>query len=536
MLAGRGAGRGHARGAGSSMPVLCMTCARPGPKSPSTGRHGPGWLRRRALRSCFWDCFRARICPRAGLCSSTTTRSCSRGPSGAPGRPTRRCWRSRTGAPWRVSIDGNGRRVAADPYRGTVEAVLECASNLACVGAVPLGVTNNLNFGNPEKPHIAWQLSESVRGLGDACRALGVAIVGGNVSLYNEGARRPDLPDARRGDGRSRRRCPFGGAAGLRPRGRPDRAGGAVHALLGAAELSKLRGTAARRTAGGRPPSGASRPKQAVREAVAAGLLASAHDIAEGGLAGGARGMLSRREVGAAVELAPAGTGGEARPVGSARAGGRCRRPRPGRRRVCLPGVALRGVPRVLPRDRFASGAGRVGRAHGRPRARDGRGREARDRVARGGDRGRPRGARARPLLARWAASVSTVRPLPAGRAEDREGPRDECGVFGIYAPGLEVSRLSYFALYALQHRGQESAGIAAADVGRSHHHPPRARSREPGLQRERPADARRGARDRARALLDDGGQRVGELPARAPLRGHLRLAARARRWRTTAT
>ena len=71
-----------------------------------------------------------------------------------------------------VSIDCNGRRVAADPYRGTIEAVLECASNLACVGAEPLGTTNNLNFGNPEKAHIAWQLTESVRGLGDACRAL----------------------------------------------------------------------------------------------------------------------------------------------------------------------------------------------------------------------------------------------------------------------------------------------------------------------------------------------------------------------------
>ena len=71
-----------------------------------------------------------------------------------------------------MSIDCNGRRVAADPYRGTVEAVLECAANLACVGAEPLGTTNNLNFGNPEKPHIAWQLTESVRGLGDACRAL----------------------------------------------------------------------------------------------------------------------------------------------------------------------------------------------------------------------------------------------------------------------------------------------------------------------------------------------------------------------------
>ncbi len=85
-----------------------------------------------------------------------------------------------------VSIDCNGRRVAADPYTGTIAAVLECASNLACVGAKPLGTTNNLNFGNPEKGHIAWQLTEAVRGLGDACRALEAPIVGGNVSLYNE--------------------------------------------------------------------------------------------------------------------------------------------------------------------------------------------------------------------------------------------------------------------------------------------------------------------------------------------------------------
>ena len=74
-----------------------------------------------------------------------------------------------------------------------------------------------------------------------------------------------------------------------------------------------------------------------------------------------------------------------------------------------------------------------------------------------------------RGLKALAAASVN--RAMPEGRAasprpEDRDGPRDECGVFGIYAPGHEVSRLSYFALYALQHRGQESAGIAAADRG----------------------------------------------------------------------
>ena len=93
-----------------------------------------------------------------------------------------------------LSIDGNGRRVACDPYAGTIEAVLECAQNLACVGAEPLGLTNCLNFGNPEKPHVAWQLDRSTQGLADACEALGVPVVGGNVSLYNETERGPIYP------------------------------------------------------------------------------------------------------------------------------------------------------------------------------------------------------------------------------------------------------------------------------------------------------------------------------------------------------
>ena len=93
-----------------------------------------------------------------------------------------------------VSIDGNGRRVAADPYAGTIEAVLECAQNLACVGAEPLGLTNCLNFGNPEKPTGAWQLDRAVSGLAEACNALGVPVVGGNVSLYNEGPDGPIYP------------------------------------------------------------------------------------------------------------------------------------------------------------------------------------------------------------------------------------------------------------------------------------------------------------------------------------------------------
>ncbi len=94
-----------------------------------------------------------------------------------------------------VSIDGNGRRVACDPYAGTIEAVLECAQNLACVGAEPLGLTNCLNFGNPEKP--VPRLAARPRGQRPRRRlrrALGVPVVGGNVSLYNEGPDGPIYP------------------------------------------------------------------------------------------------------------------------------------------------------------------------------------------------------------------------------------------------------------------------------------------------------------------------------------------------------
>ena len=93
-----------------------------------------------------------------------------------------------------VAIDGNGRRVACDPYAGTVEAVMECAQNLACVGAEPLGLTNCLNFGNPEKPSVAWQLDRATLGLADACLGLRIPVVGGNVSLYNETEHGPIYP------------------------------------------------------------------------------------------------------------------------------------------------------------------------------------------------------------------------------------------------------------------------------------------------------------------------------------------------------
>jgi phosphoribosylformylglycinamidine synthase len=85
-----------------------------------------------------------------------------------------------------MKTDCNGRWVYLNPREGAKLAVAEAGRNLVCAGAKPLGVTNCLNFGNPNKPEIFWQLSEAIAGMGEACRALGTPVTGGNVSLYNE--------------------------------------------------------------------------------------------------------------------------------------------------------------------------------------------------------------------------------------------------------------------------------------------------------------------------------------------------------------
>ncbi|HEX5818040.1 MAG TPA: AIR synthase related protein, partial [Gemmatimonadales bacterium] len=85
-----------------------------------------------------------------------------------------------------VTVDCNGRLVALDPYEGGKATVAEAARNLACTGALPLGITDNLNFGNPQKPEIFFQFREACRGIGEACRAFETPVTGGNVSLYNE--------------------------------------------------------------------------------------------------------------------------------------------------------------------------------------------------------------------------------------------------------------------------------------------------------------------------------------------------------------
>jgi len=202
-----------------------------------------------------------------------------------------------------VAIDGNGRRVACDPYAGAVEAVLECAQNLACAGAEPLGLTNCLNFGNPEKPGVAWQLDRAVLGLADACLGLKVPVVGGNVSLYNETEHGPIYP------------TPVVGMVGELPD--PERAPGiAPHegdrvVLLGpfapslaGSELAKLRGE----LDNGLPH--ASIPEAAkalafVRTRVRAGGISAAHDVSDGGLACCLAEMAMAAGIGVDIDLDP---------------------------------------------------------------------------------------------------------------------------------------------------------------------------------------------------------------------------------------
>jgi phosphoribosylformylglycinamidine synthase len=217
-----------------------------------------------------------------------------------------------------VSIDGNGRRVACDPYWGTVEAVLECAANLACVGAQPLGLTNCLNFANPERPEIAWQLERSVAGMADALEALGVPVVGGNVSLYNQSGDGPiyptpvvgmvgSLPEATRVPGLDFTREGDVIALVAAPGARPS---------LPGSELAKLRGEELPDGLPGIDVEAVRECIEWVREGARAlgggghgeegghgGALTSVHDVAEGGLAVALAECCLAGELGASVEL-----------------------------------------------------------------------------------------------------------------------------------------------------------------------------------------------------------------------------------------
>ena len=196
----------------------------------------------------------------------------------------------------------------ATPTSAPPRRSAECAANLACVGAEPLGLTNCLNFGNPEKPHVAWQLTRAVEGMAAACRALGVPVVGGNVSLYNEGPEGPiyptpvvgmvgELPDAARA-GRLARSA----AEAPSRHGRADRPVRALAARLraGAAGGQRSRAASSRSTS-----QTVREALELVREAVRAGVVRSAHDVSEGGLACASPSARSRAASGATLDLEP---------------------------------------------------------------------------------------------------------------------------------------------------------------------------------------------------------------------------------------
>jgi phosphoribosylformylglycinamidine synthase len=184
-----------------------------------------------------------------------------------------------------VAIDGNGRRVACDPRRGAAEAVYECAANLACVGAEPLGLTNCLNFGNPEKPHVAWQLVEAVEGLAEACESLGIPVVGGNVSLYNEAPSGPIFPTPVVGLVGKLPHASAAGRLGFVAEGDAIALVGPFEPSAVGSELAKLRGEAPVGELPDADPRAIRVVHEAVRARVRAGSFRSAHDVAEGGVA-----------------------------------------------------------------------------------------------------------------------------------------------------------------------------------------------------------------------------------------------------------
>jgi phosphoribosylformylglycinamidine synthase len=184
-----------------------------------------------------------------------------------------------------AATDGNAGVSAADPWLGAALSVAEASRNVAITGARPLGVTNCLNYGDPTKPDAFWQLREAVRGLGDACRALGLPVTGGNVSLYNESARGRIAP------------TPQIGVVGLLADaagavGPAFRSVGDVILLVGEAGPG-LEGSEYARIAGVAPEDGPpaldlelERSLQAfVVEAAHRGLLCSAQDVSGGGFA-----------------------------------------------------------------------------------------------------------------------------------------------------------------------------------------------------------------------------------------------------------
>ncbi|MDH3231436.1 MAG: phosphoribosylformylglycinamidine synthase subunit PurL [Alphaproteobacteria bacterium] len=206
-----------------------------------------------------------------------------------------------------ITTDATPRYCLADPVEGGKQAVAEAWRNLTAVGATPLAITNNLNFGNPEKPRIMGQIAGCVTGMGEACRALDFPVVSGNVSLYNETSGEAILP------------TPVVGGLGLiddlrRTVGIAIRAEGLDLVLIG--ETAGWLGASlylrevAGREDGAPPPvdlAAERRNGDFVRALIEAGRIAACHDLSDGGLLVAAAEMAMAGGVGAEIFAPPAG-------------------------------------------------------------------------------------------------------------------------------------------------------------------------------------------------------------------------------------
>ncbi|CAM4423416.1 phosphoribosylformylglycinamidine synthase [Paenibacillus endophyticus] len=203
-----------------------------------------------------------------------------------------------------MTTDCNGRYVYLDPEVGGRIAVAEAARNIVCSGAEPLAVTDNLNFGNPEKPEVFWQLEKSADGMSEACVILNTPVIGGNVSLYNENAKGAIFPTPVIGMVGLVHDIDHITTQGFKAEGDVIILVGETKAELGGSELQYvLQGGAA-----GRPPeidlATEKKVLDAVLGAIQGGLVASAHDLSEGGIAVAVAESCISGRLGAEVALA----------------------------------------------------------------------------------------------------------------------------------------------------------------------------------------------------------------------------------------
>ncbi len=214
-----------------------------------------------------------------------------------------------------MALDGNGRWCYLDPRLGAMHAVAEAARKVACSGATPVGATNCLNFGNPEKPHIMWQFSQTIDGITKACEELEIPITGGNVSFYNETLGEGIYPTPVLGvvgtleDVHKAAKMPFAAPGRTIVLLRAGEAGDITDAEIefGSSEYAKeILGAL-----WGYPPEldleKEAGLQKAIVEMIQSGLLDSAHDCADGGLAVALAEKAFPKGVGARVNLASGG-------------------------------------------------------------------------------------------------------------------------------------------------------------------------------------------------------------------------------------